>query len=97
MLWWDIDLQHTMSQAAEVFGALAVAEASSAATMLKDMMEKLLSEVGQLAGTTPGRDAMASGTLTGSRDMGDTARQRSRAALNGYALGVAALLGASTR
>lgn len=84
-------------QAASVVGALAVAEPASAATMLRDMMDKL-SLVAQRLAKVPvrGEAAAAGAASSGHGGMSDTLR-RSMVNVNGFALGVAALLGASTR
>lgn len=81
-------------QAAAVLGALAVAEPSSAAGMLEDMTSKLTAAAQHLAAA---KTSSSEGT-TGTDRAGLTDPfRRSTNSVNGYALGLAALLGASTR
>lgn len=76
-----------------MLGALAVAEPSSAASMLSDMMGKLSAAAPRLAAMkVPGKGDGGKG--------GGAMPEGMRSAMdnvNGNALGIAALLGASTR
>lgn len=77
-----------------MLGALAVAEPSSAASMLKDMTFKLSAATQRLAAA---KSSASSDPAAADRGAIPEALRRSMNNVNGYALGLAALLGASTR
>ena len=87
-----------MTQAASTLSALAVAEPSFAAGVLSDLMGMLGNSCQRLATMRPTPAGDGAGTGPGTqRTAVPENMKRAINSVNGYALGVASLLGASTR